>query len=114
MIKGYGSYPQNMSSILNDLGIDQEDLDWYDLAVCRGMDTNLFYEKYEVDQNIAKNIDEMCLSCPVVSMCFESGLENNEYGVWGGVYISSGSIDKSKNLHKAADIWKRLKKKNVY
>ncbi len=40
--------------------------------------------------------------------------ENNEYGVWGGVYLSSGSIDKSKNLHKTQESWKRLKKKNVY
>jgi len=58
-----------MSNILNDLGIDSDDLDWYHLSICRGMDTNLFYEKYEADPNIARNIDEMCLSCPVVSMC---------------------------------------------
>ena len=103
-----------MSEILNDLGIDKEDLDWLHLGICRGMDTNLFYEKYEADSNIAKNIDEMCLSCPVISMCYETGSEGNEYGVWGGVYLSSGSIDKSKNLHKTQDTWKRLKKKNVY
>ena len=103
-----------MSDILNDLGIDADDLDWYHLSICRGMDTNLFYEKYEADPNIAKNIDEMCLSCPVVSMCYQAGADGNEYGVWGGVYLTSGSIDKSKNLHKSPDIWKRLKKKNVY
>jgi hypothetical protein len=103
-----------MSNILGNLGIDSEDLDWFHLGICRGMDTNLFYEKYEADPNIAKNIDEMCLSCPVVSMCYETGAEGNEYGVWGGVYLSSGSIDKSKNLHKTTDTWKRLKKKNVY
>ena len=103
-----------MSNILNNLGIEKEDFQWYDLAICRGMDTNLFYDKYEVDSNIAKNIDEMCLSCPVVSMCFESAQENNEYGVWGGVYMTAGSIDKSKNLHKTPEIWKRLKKKDVY
>ena len=103
-----------MSSILNNLGIDTEDFDWYDLAICRGMDTNLFYEKYELDANIAKNVDEMCFSCPVMQMCYKAGIENNEYGVWGGVYLSSGSIDKSKNLHKTPDSWKRLKKKNVY
>ena len=103
-----------MSDILNDLGIDADDLDWYHLSICRGMDTNLFYEKYEADPNIAKNIDEMCLSCPVVSMCYQAGADGNEYGVWGGVYLTSGSIDKSKNLHKSPDTWKRLKKKNVY
>ena len=103
-----------MSDILNDLGIDSEDLDWFHLSVCRGMDTNLFYEKYEADPNIAKSIDEMCLTCPVIAMCYETGSEGNEYGIWGGVYLSSGSIDKSKNLHKTPEVWKRLKKKNVH
>jgi hypothetical protein len=103
-----------MSSILSNLGVDEEDFDWYDLAVCRGMDTNLFYDKYEADPNIAKNIDEACLSCPVIAVCYKAGQENDESGVWGGVYLTSGSIDKSKNLHKTQDLWKRLKKKNVY
>jgi len=92
-----------MSNILNDLGIDEDDLDWFHLAICRGMDTNLFYEKYESDANVARNIDEMCFSCPVMKMCYESGVDNNEYGVWGGVYLSSGSIDRSKNLHKTVE-----------
>jgi hypothetical protein len=103
-----------MSDILGNLGIDLDDLDWYHLGLCRGMDTNLFYDKYEADSNIAKNIDEACLSCPVISMCFQAGVNQNEYGVWGGVYLSSGSIDKSKNIHKTPETWKRLKAKNVY
>jgi hypothetical protein len=103
-----------MSSILSNLGVDEEDFDWHDLAVCRGMDTNLFYDKYELDVNIAKNIDEMCFSCPVMEMCYRSGIEKDEHGVWGGVYLTAGSIDKSKNLHKTSEVWKRLKKRNVY
>ena len=104
----------NMSNILNDLGVDKEDLDWWHLGICRGMDTNLFYDKYENDEKIAKNIDEACLACPVIAMCYQSGIENNEYGVWGGVYLNSGSMDKNKNLHKTNEVWKRLKAKNVY
>jgi hypothetical protein len=103
-----------MSNILNDLGIDEDSFVWQDLAVCRGLDTNLFFEKYELDINIAKGIDEACLSCPVLKMCYDSGVKNNDYGVWGGVYLNSGSIDKSKNIHKTQDVWKRLRKKNVY
>ena len=103
-----------MSSILNDLGIDKDDFDWFDLAICRGMDTNLFFDKYEVDVNIAKNIDEACLSCPVIKMCYQAGSENDEYGVWGGIYLNSGSIDKSKNIHKTQEVWKRLKGSNGY
>ncbi len=67
-----------MSSILSDLGIDKDEFDWYDLAICRGMDTNLFFDKYETDINIAKNIDEACMSCPVSKMCYEVGVENDE------------------------------------
>ena len=114
MNKGSGSYLKNMSNILNDLGIDEDDFDWWHLAVCRGMDTNLFYEKYEADSNIAKSIDDACFSCPVIKMCYESGVEKDEYGVWGGVYLNAGSIDKTKNLHKSQDAWKRLRSKGVH
>ena len=101
-----------MSDILSNLGVDEQDFEWYHLAICSGMDTNLFYDKYEADQNIAKNIDAMCLTCPVSKICYNSGIENSEYGVWGGIYLSSGSIDKSRNIHKTQDTWKALKKKN--
>ena len=101
-----------MSDILSDLGVDSESFDWYHLSICRGMDTTLFYDKYENDANIAKNIYEMCLSCPVAKMCYESGVENNEYGVWGGIYLNSGSIDKARNIHKTQDAWKKIRKKN--
>lgn len=103
-----------MSNILNSLGIDENDLDWKDLAICKGIETNLFFDKYESDINIAKNIDEMCISCPVSSFCYEFGTKNKEEGVWGGVYLSTGLVDKSKNLHKTSDTWKKIKKKNVY
>ena len=101
-----------MSDILNDLGIDSEDLDWWHLAICRGMDTNLFYEKYESDINTAKSIDEACLTCPVSKLCYKSAIENNESGVWGGIYLNSGSIDKARNVHKTQEVWKRVRKKN--
>lgn len=101
-----------MSNILNDLGIDLQDFDWYHLAACRGMDTNLFYDKYEADVNIAKNVDQACLSCPVSKMCYESGVENDEQGVWGGIYLNSGTEDKARNLHKTPLYWKTIKAKN--
>jgi hypothetical protein len=100
-----------MSDILNELGVDEEDLSWWHLAVCRGLDTNLFYDKYEIDAKTAKNIDEMCMSCPVAKMCYKSGTNNNEHGVWGGIYLNSGSIDKSRNVHKDDATWKKLKSK---
>jgi len=101
-----------MSNILNDLGLDENNFEWQNLAVCSGMEVNLFFDKYEIDINIAKGIDEACLSCPVSKICYETGVENNEYGVWGGIYLSAGTMDKSKNLHKTKSIWNRLKRKN--
>jgi hypothetical protein len=103
-----------MSNILNELGVDSSNVHWYDLALCLGMDTNLFFDKYESDVNIANSIDEACLSCPVIKICHENGVANNDYGVWGGVYLSSGVADKARNAHKTKEIWKRLKAKNVH
>jgi hypothetical protein len=101
-----------MSNILNELGVDEDDLDWYHLAACRGLDTNLFYDKYEADPNIAKSIDEACLTCPVSKMCYDFGVTNKEQGVWGGVYLNTGEVDKPRNIHKTQDVWKRIKAKN--
>jgi hypothetical protein len=72
----------------------------------------LFFDTYEVNENIAKNVDECCLSCPVAKICYESGVDNNEYGVWGGVYLSFGSPDTMKNSHKTKETWTRINKKN--
>jgi hypothetical protein len=98
-----------MSSILNDLGLDPEEFEWWDLAACKGMDTHLFYDKYESDPNIAKNVDQACLACPVIKNCLKAGNDNDEYGVWGGIYLSSGSTDKARNIHKTEEVWKQLK-----
>lgn len=106
---GYGSSQQNMSKFLNSLGIDKDLLQWQDLALCLGMETNLFFDAYETDVNIAKSIDQACMSCPVIAMCYKYGTESDNYGVWGGVYLSSGTPDKSKNSHKTKEINKKLK-----
>jgi len=102
-----------MSNILNELGTDEDKFAWWDIAVCSGMETNLFYDTYESDHNIAKNIDQACLSCPVIAICYKNGTENNEYGVWGGVYLNFGQHDKQRNTHKSKEIWKELKRKHA-
>jgi hypothetical protein len=101
-----------MSDILNKLNSDQDSIRWWDLAACNGMDTNLFFDKYESDVQMANAIDQCCLSCPVISMCYKSGVDQDEYGVWGGVFLSSGLVDKIKNVHKTKDTWKQLKVKH--
>ena len=101
-----------MSDILSKLNSDEDSIQWWHLAVCQGMDTNLFFDKYELDPKIAANIDQCCLSCPVIDMCYQSGIENNEYGVWGGIYLNAGGVDKMRNTHKTKEIWKQINKKN--
>ena len=108
----YGNCQKNMSNILNDLNLNSDSVNWWDISACSGMDTNLFFDTYESNENVAKNIDQCCLSCPVMKICYDSGVQNNEYGVWGGVYLSSGLIDKIKNSHKTKEIWKKVNKKN--
>jgi hypothetical protein len=105
----YGNFHYNMSKILNSLGLDKDSLQWQDLALCLGMDTNLFFDSYEADVNIAKSIDQACMSCPVIAICYKYGTESDNYGVWGGVYLSSGTPDKSKNSHKTKETNKKLK-----
>jgi hypothetical protein len=41
-------------------------------------------------------------------------VSNSDYGVWGGIYLNSGSNDKVRNAHKTKEVWKRIKEKHVY
>lgn len=93
-----------MSDVESVLGIDLDDLEWQDLAVCRGVKTNKFYDEYESDVQTAYMIDQMCLSCPVMSACLSHGLDNSEWGVWGGWYLTSGKVDENKNSHKTDEV----------
>lgn len=78
---------------------------WKDNSRCFGMDTNLFFDKYEEDHGVARSIDKICRDCPVNKDCFAWGISNKEWGVWGGVYLKDGKIDKEFNIHKAKDDW---------
>lgn len=100
-----------MSDVLRVLGIDLEELDWQDLALCDGMDTELFYDKYESSESVAKMIDEACLSCPIMAQCLERGVENSEWGVWGGIYLSTGTVDPARNKHKTQDVWDQIRER---
>jgi hypothetical protein len=109
MKKEHGPCQVSMSNILDNYRYDENDIEWQDLAACLGMDTLLFFEKYESDIQIAKAVDQCCLSCPVRKMCYQAGIDNTEYGVWGGVYLTLGKADKMKNEHKTKEIWKKIK-----
>ena len=88
-----GKFPQNM---------------WIDEALCAGTDTELYFDKYENDSNLAKDIDRMCISCPVIKDCFESGVQSESYGVWGGIFLNDGKLDNVRNSHKTQEVWERI------
>lgn len=81
---------------------------WLSEALCAGTDTNLYFDEYEMDQKTAKEIDRMCMSCPVIKECFDSGVQSESYGVWGGVYLNEGKLDNVRNSHKTQEIWGKI------
>lgn len=90
---------------------------WEDYASCKGMPPRFFHkddndvENYEEDIQVAVITDEICLSCPVIKQCLEKGMSGGEWGCWGGVYLSAGKIDKTRNSHKSKEVWKRWGKR---
>lgn len=100
-----------MYDVLRELGIDLDELEWQDLALCDGMPTNMFYDDYEADSNVAKVVDEACLSCPVMVQCLTRGMDNKEWGTWGGIFLVSGKPDKNRNAHKTAEVWRMIKER---
>lgn len=98
-----------MSDVLDVLGLDADDLEWQDLALCAGHDLWRFYEGYETSERTAKNTDAMCLSCPVRKQCLQTGIENGEWGCWGGVFLVKGRVDEEKNSHKTPDVWQQIR-----
>ena len=89
--------------------IEDDSLAWYHLAICQGMKTIWFYEAYENDPVFAGIMDSICLSCPVRALCLKEGIENKEYGLWGGVYLDNGKADPAKNAHKTDDVWEVIR-----
>ena len=76
-----------------------------DKALCLGMDTNLFFDKYEEDRTVSASIDSLCIKCPAQRQCLAYAVSNQEWGVWGGVYFEGGKISKEFNSHKTKEDW---------
>ena len=56
-----------------------------DEAICRGLDTNLFFPDQEVfDPSEERLFANLCIECPVMLMCLEWGLAHERNGIWGG------------------------------
>jgi hypothetical protein len=97
--------------LLEELGIEPRDFQWQDLALCRGMNPAFFFEDYENDIEVAKQVDQCCLACPAIKECATMGL-NGEYGVFGGVYWNgSGRPDVNRNAHKTDEINSKIRER---
>lgn len=79
--------------------------EWKDNGSCRDYDTNLFFDKYEEDENLRPAIDNLCGACPMARQCFAVGLSQKEWGVWGGVYFENGKISREFNKHRTKEDW---------
>ena len=79
--------------------------DWKDKGSCLGSDTNLFFEKYEEDNEVRAEVDSMCAACPMAKHCFAVGVSQKEWGVWGGIYIENGKISREFSRHRSRDDW---------
>lgn len=105
-------------SLLEELGLDEENLSWRHLALCggrtpgeEGMKLNWFFEDYEDDDELATAMDEVCLSCPVMKECLMEGMKKKDYGLRGGIYLDAGKVDKQNNQHKTQEVWDRIERK---
>lgn len=80
---------------------------WQDDALCLDEDVNLFFDKYEEDEDgdIRHKVDEGCRSCPVMRTCFAYAKYYEQTGVWGGVYMTGGEMDIPMNDHKSPEDW---------
>jgi hypothetical protein len=78
---------------------------WKDNARCLGLEVNLFFDKYEEEENLRNGVDKICSSCPVRKTCFAVGISNKEWGVWGGIFLENGEISREFNNHKTKQDW---------
>lgn len=104
-------FQNNMKAFLDQLNIDLKDVKWQDLAACPGLSLALFFEEYEASLAVRRQMDSLCLNCPVQKECFLSAVDSNDTGLRGGFYLTLGKIDKAKNAHKTEEIVKKMARK---
>lgn len=78
---------------------------WKDKGSCVNYDVNLFFDKYEENEQLRPAIEKICSECPVARTCFAVGISQKEYGVWGGVYLEKGKISREFGRHRNKEDW---------
>jgi hypothetical protein len=119
-------------NILSELGLNKNEIIWQDLANCRGVAGELLdadgeamrdsngerivfdplFDSYENDVepfSVRKATDAMCAACPVRKNCLDFGRDNGETGVYGGIYLTNGLSDRTRNEHKTKSDWAEIR-----
>ena len=55
---------------------------WTESAACKGKG-HLFFEDDHL--TIVRKAKAVCTTCPVIDQCLMYAMDNNEFGVWGGM-----------------------------
>lgn len=64
------------------MSLHAEEMKWWDLGACRGLEAAIFYPD---DEESAVSAKAVCESCAVRTACLEHALAHREKaGVWGG------------------------------
>ena len=62
--------------------VSVQELKWWDLGACRGLDAAVFYPDDDEGAEVAKSV---CADCSVREVCLDYALSFREKaGVWGG------------------------------
>jgi WhiB family redox-sensing transcriptional regulator len=63
------------------------DLSWQENGNCRNHPTDLFYPEMATrdGQLKARHAVSICRTCDVVSQCRSYAIENESFGIWGGM-----------------------------
>ena len=85
---------------------------WKDLSNCLDYEVNIFFDRYEEEEQSRRAVEELCGSCPVARQCFAVGISQKEWGIWGGIYLENGKISREFGKHRSktqwAETWKNL------
>jgi hypothetical protein len=85
------------------------DAEFADKALCKDEDVLLFFDNYEEDKEVATMVDhKFCFRCPVMQECLETGMKTKSWGVWGGVFLVDGMVNRKLNSHKTAEDWQTV------
>jgi len=66
----------------------QAEVDWRDLALCQGMNTDTFFPVSSAGPMLSDIMEakKVCASCPVRSPCLTFAVDQRiDHGIWGGL-----------------------------